>query len=49
MATRDFWTMDAEAMEQTLEGTRLVLCDMTAALVDAWRWVRHAAARRRVR
>ncbi len=37
MAARDFWADDAEAMELTLAGTRLIVQEMTETLRTLWR------------
>jgi hypothetical protein len=37
MPARDFWAEDAEAMELTLAGTRLIVQEVTETLHTLWR------------
>jgi len=36
MPASDFWTMEAEAMELTLAGTRLIVREISDYLKDTW-------------
>lgn len=36
MPAPDFWTMEAEAMELTLAGTRLVVREITGTVKNVW-------------
>lgn len=45
MAPRDFWTTDAEAMELTIDGTRLIVSDVCRVLSAMW-WSLRLRSRR---
>lgn len=44
MSAPDFWTSDAEAMELTMAGTRLIVREISEYLADLWRSVRRTLA-----
>jgi hypothetical protein len=40
MPAPDFWTMEAEAMEHTLAGTRLIVRELTDYLKETWQMLK---------